>query len=125
MTAATVAVVGATGTVGQAFVRLLDDYPWFRLTELVASERGSKETYAPEHPIVHRESIRPPPAAKRLGCGARNGCDRGTVARGSDPEVVVRRPREQHDSRGGRSVRPQCELALATGLAAGTIPIGI
>ena len=34
-----VAVLGATGSVGQRFVQLLENHPWFRLHELVASER--------------------------------------------------------------------------------------
>ena len=31
-----VAVLGATGAVGQTFIRLLADHPWFRLAELAA-----------------------------------------------------------------------------------------
>ena len=34
-----VAVLGATGSVGQRFVQLLEHHPWFRLHEVVASER--------------------------------------------------------------------------------------
>jgi aspartate-semialdehyde dehydrogenase len=41
-----VAVLGATGAVGQAFVRLLAAHPWFELAELAASERSSGKTYA-------------------------------------------------------------------------------
>jgi aspartate-semialdehyde dehydrogenase len=41
-----VAVLGATGAVGQAFVRLLADHPWFDLTELAASERSAGRRYA-------------------------------------------------------------------------------
>lgn len=41
-----VAVLGATGTVGQKFVRLLEDHPWFTVRELVASERRAGERYA-------------------------------------------------------------------------------
>jgi aspartate-semialdehyde dehydrogenase len=41
-----VAVLGATGAVGQAFVRLLADHPWFELAEVVASERSAGRTYA-------------------------------------------------------------------------------
>jgi aspartate-semialdehyde dehydrogenase len=41
-----VAVLGATGSVGQRFVQLLEDHPWFRLHELVASERSAGKTYA-------------------------------------------------------------------------------
>jgi len=41
-----VAVLGATGSVGQRFVQLLENHPWFRLHELVASERSAGRTYA-------------------------------------------------------------------------------
>jgi aspartate-semialdehyde dehydrogenase len=41
-----VAVLGATGAVGQAFVRLLANHPWFDLREVAASERSAGRTYA-------------------------------------------------------------------------------
>jgi aspartate-semialdehyde dehydrogenase len=41
-----VAVLGATGTVGQKFVRLLDGHPMFRVAELVASSRSAGQRYA-------------------------------------------------------------------------------
>ncbi len=40
-----VAVLGATGTVGQKFVRLLADHPWFELAVLAASEQSSGRKY--------------------------------------------------------------------------------
>src|SRR4051794_8416907 len=40
-----VAVLGATGAVGQAFIRLLANHPWFELTELAASERSAGKRY--------------------------------------------------------------------------------
>ena len=40
-----VAVLGATGAVGQMFVRLLADHPWFELKELAASERSAGKKY--------------------------------------------------------------------------------
>ena len=40
-----VAVLGATGAVGQTFIKLLADHPWFRLAELAASERSAGKTY--------------------------------------------------------------------------------
>jgi aspartate-semialdehyde dehydrogenase len=40
-----VAVLGATGAVGQAFIRLLADHPWFELTEVAASERSAGRPY--------------------------------------------------------------------------------
>jgi aspartate-semialdehyde dehydrogenase len=41
-----VAVLGATGAVGQTFVRLLAGHPWFRLAEVAASERSAGKRYA-------------------------------------------------------------------------------
>jgi aspartate-semialdehyde dehydrogenase len=46
-----VAVLGATGAVGQTFVKLLHGHPWFRLAEVAASERSTGKTY--------REATRP------------------------------------------------------------------
>jgi aspartate-semialdehyde dehydrogenase len=40
-----VAVLGATGSVGQRFVQLLADHPWFRVAEVVASERSVGKRY--------------------------------------------------------------------------------
>ncbi len=41
-----VAILGATGSVGQKFVELLTDHPWFQIAELAASERSSGKKYA-------------------------------------------------------------------------------
>jgi aspartate-semialdehyde dehydrogenase len=41
-----VAVLGATGAVGQVFVRMLADHPWFELVEVAASERSAGKKYA-------------------------------------------------------------------------------
>jgi len=41
-----VAVLGATGAVGQTFIRLLDGHPFFRVAEVAASERSAGRTYA-------------------------------------------------------------------------------
>lgn len=40
-----VAVLGATGAVGQTFIRLLAGHPWFRLAEVAASERSAGRRY--------------------------------------------------------------------------------
>jgi aspartate-semialdehyde dehydrogenase len=40
-----VAVLGATGAVGQAFIRLLEGHPWFELAEVAASERSAGKSY--------------------------------------------------------------------------------
>lgn len=41
-----VAVLGATGAVGQSFIRLLANHPWFDLVAVAASERSAGKPYA-------------------------------------------------------------------------------
>jgi aspartate-semialdehyde dehydrogenase len=41
-----VAVLGATGAVGQRFIQLLADHPWFEITAVAASERSAGRPYA-------------------------------------------------------------------------------
>lgn len=38
-------VLGATGAVGQRLIELLDDHPWFTVTEVAASERSAGKPY--------------------------------------------------------------------------------
>ncbi len=40
-----VAVVGATGVVGQQFIVALQQHPWFRISSLAASEKSAGKTY--------------------------------------------------------------------------------
>src|SRR5690606_832656 len=40
-----VAVLAATGSVGQRFVQLLDGHPWFRVTALAGAERTQGRPY--------------------------------------------------------------------------------
>lgn len=40
-----VGILGATGAVGQTFIRLLDDHPWFTITTVTASEQSAGNTY--------------------------------------------------------------------------------
>ena len=40
-----VAILGATGAVGQRFVQLLDNHPWFRVSEVMGSSRSAGKTY--------------------------------------------------------------------------------
>jgi aspartate-semialdehyde dehydrogenase len=41
-----VTVLGATGTVGQKFVRLLDEHPWFEVASVAASEQSAGRLYS-------------------------------------------------------------------------------
>jgi aspartate-semialdehyde dehydrogenase len=67
-----VAVLGATGTVGQKFVRLLADHPWFEITALAASEQSAGRPYG--EVVRWRETV---PLPDRLG--------RMTIARAVPP----------------------------------------
>jgi aspartate-semialdehyde dehydrogenase len=40
-----VAILGATGAVGQRFIELLEDHPWFRVAEVAGSSRSAGKTY--------------------------------------------------------------------------------
>ena len=40
-----VGIIGATGYVGQRFVRLLDEHPWFEIKKLAASPRSAGKSY--------------------------------------------------------------------------------
>ena len=40
-----VGILGATGMVGQRFVQMLDQHPWFEIAWLAASDRSAGKTY--------------------------------------------------------------------------------
>jgi aspartate-semialdehyde dehydrogenase len=70
-----VAVLGATGAVGQMFVRILADHPWFEVTELAASERSAGKKYGE----VTRWLEGPPPPQSILTRRV-IACDPGVVS---------------------------------------------
>ena len=53
-----VGVVGATGMVGQRFVTLLENHPWFHLTAVAASGRSAGKTY--EEAVGSRWAMKTP-----------------------------------------------------------------
>jgi aspartate-semialdehyde dehydrogenase len=68
-------VLGATGAVGQAFVRLLANHPWFEIRELAASERSAGKKYAEVTRWLEGEV---PPAA--IASRRVIACDPGVVS---------------------------------------------
>lgn len=56
-------MLGATGAVGQTFVRLLDGHPWFELVAVAASERSAGKAYGD---AVHWLGGELPPAVAAL-----------------------------------------------------------
>ena len=51
-------VVGATGMVGQRFVSLLENHPWFELCAVAASSRSAGKAY--EEAVGQRWAMPPP-----------------------------------------------------------------
>ena len=41
-----VAVLGATGSVGQRFISLLENHPWFDVVALAASDKSTGQKYS-------------------------------------------------------------------------------
>jgi len=60
-----VAVLGATGTVGQRFLQLLEGHPWFEVGALTGSERSAGKTYGEaarwvlDHPMPAAIAVMP------------------------------------------------------------------
>ncbi len=72
-----VGILGATGMVGQRFIQLLENHPWFELSELAASERSAGKSY--EKAVAGRwklETPIPPEVKKMLvkECSPGLGC---------------------------------------------------
>lgn len=61
-----IAILGATGSVGQKFIELLSDHPWFELTELCASERSVGKIYKDTTKWVMPSLLKPSIANKRI-----------------------------------------------------------
>ena len=40
-----IGILGATGMVGQRYIQLLEDHPWFEVTWVAASERSAGQAY--------------------------------------------------------------------------------
>jgi len=59
-----VGILGATGTVGQKFILLLADHPWFEITELAASERSAGKVY--EEIVSWKQSVAIPEKVRRM-----------------------------------------------------------
>ena len=63
MTKIPVGILGATGTVGQKFILLLADHPWFEIRELAASERSAGHLY---EDVVSWKQATPIPETARI-----------------------------------------------------------
>ena len=115
-----VAVLGATGAVGQMFVRLLADHPWFELKELAASERSAGKKYgevtrwlegaSPRESIMSRRVIACDPGLvsapivfSALDLAGNDRVERGKNDWGAYKSRIARDYTTGHDRRRGRS----------------------
>ncbi len=59
-----VAVLGATGAVGQRFIQLLEKHPWFEIVALAASEKSARKRYADACNWILTDA--PPPSIQEM-----------------------------------------------------------
>ena len=78
-----VGVLGATGMVGQRFIQLLEDHPWFEVAWVAASERSSGKTYAE---AAKWKMTTPIPA--RIARMTISPAEPGGAGRSSAPKVI-------------------------------------
>ena len=82
-----VGVLGATGAVGQKFVKLLEGHPWFDLVELAASDRSAGKSYEEATSWRQYTSI-PENIRKRAVKACEPGLDCRVVFSGLDASVA-------------------------------------
>ena len=57
-----VGIIGGTGMVGQRFITLMENHPWFRLTVIAASARSAGKPYG--EAAEKRWAAKPPTSAQ-------------------------------------------------------------
>ena len=75
-----VGILGATGMVGQRFISLLENHPWFEVTVVAASPRSAGKTYAEAVGDRWKMTSPMPAAVAPIGRGVRQLCvDHGLI----------------------------------------------
>lgn len=87
MTKFKVGILGATGAVGQKFIEVLDEHPWFDIAVLAASERSAGKSYREAANWIGSRQI-PPSVADMVVVEARPGFDVDLVFSGLDASVA-------------------------------------
>jgi len=98
-----VAVLGATGSVGQRFVSLLAEHPWFEVAALAASERSAGKPYAEAVEWMQASPLPAEIAAMPVGAPTPEGVD-GCPLVFSALDAAVAGPAEAELARAGRVV---------------------
>lgn len=82
-----VGILGATGAVGQKFVEILDDHPWFEVSVLVASERSAGKPYRQATNWIGANPM-PASVANQIVVAAKPGIDCDFVFSGLDARAA-------------------------------------
>src|SRR5258708_8860417 len=90
------AVLGATGAVGQRIIQLLENHPWFRVAEVVASDRSAGKPYAEAcrwvlagQPTASVEELTVLPLDARIKSPLVLSALPGDVAKSLEPELAA------------------------------------
>ncbi|MFZ0879069.1 MAG: aspartate-semialdehyde dehydrogenase [Candidatus Acidiferrales bacterium] len=100
-----VGVLGATGAVGQKMIQGLSDHPWFRITEVAASERSAGKSYAEAVRWMQNSAI-PPGVADLEVKPVQPGLECDFVLSALDSSVAG--PVEEEFARAGYPVISNC-----------------
>src|SRR5512146_1580634 len=91
-----VAILAATGAVGQRFVQLLDGHPWFEVSALTGSDRTIGQTYAegcrwmlPEPMPVYAREMPVLPTAPGFEASLAFSALPADLAKESEPELAA------------------------------------
>ena len=82
-----VGILGATGAVGQKFVEILDDHPWFEINVLAASERSAGKPYREATNWIGANPM-PASVANQIVVAAKPGIDCDFVFSGLDARAA-------------------------------------
>jgi aspartate-semialdehyde dehydrogenase len=82
-----VAILGATGAVGQRFIQLLADHPWFEIVALAGSERSAGQKYGDLRWVLDSD---PPPNIGEMVVSAPEPGIPGKIAFSALPTQVAR-----------------------------------
>ena len=88
-----VGILGATGMVGQHFIRFLEGHPWFKLTWLGASDRSAGKAYK-DATVWRLEGDMPPSVADLVVSESKTGSAPRLVFSAMDASVATEIERE-------------------------------
>ena len=74
-----VGIVGATGMVGQRFISLLKDHPWFEVTTIAASPRSAGKTYEEAMEILSGVTLESLVVSRRVFAAISKRAEKGEV----------------------------------------------